>query len=177
MQTISLPIITDMLDYISEYKFFTKLEISMQYYTFKLQKPSQELCVIVTLFDKHLPMGLICTPDFAQQVMEKVLCNIEDIGLYLDNIGEILHWLGDNGFTVNLLKCKSAIKETDWLAYWLTPTDIKPWHKKIDGILVQIQKPKNLLQMCGFLGAGNHYQGMWPQCTHIFALLSSESGK
>ncbi len=31
-----LPFITDMLDHISQYKFFTKLDISMQYYTFEL---------------------------------------------------------------------------------------------------------------------------------------------
>ncbi len=47
---------------------------------------------------------------------------------------------------------------------------------KIDGIL-QMQKPKNLLQMHGFLGAVNHYQCMWQQRTHILAPLSSESVK
>ncbi len=31
-----LPIITDMLDHISRYKFFTNLYIPMQYYTFQL---------------------------------------------------------------------------------------------------------------------------------------------
>ncbi|KAL7462294.1 hypothetical protein ACHAXS_002680, partial [Conticribra weissflogii] len=109
-----LPIITDMLDHISGYKFFTKLDISMQYYTFKLDKPSQELFVIVTPFGKykykHLPMGLKCAHDLAQQVMEEVLHNVEDIGVYLDNISaffftwehhmlllnKILHWLEGN---------------------------------------------------------------------------------
>ncbi len=40
-----------------------------------------------------------------------------------------------------------------------------------------MQKPKNLLQMHGFLGTDNHYQQMWPQCTHSLAPLSSKSGK
>ncbi len=31
--------------------------------------------------------------------------------------------------------------------------------------------------MHGFLGAVNNYNCMWPQCTHILAPLSSESGK
>ncbi len=31
--------------------------------------------------------------------------------------------------------------------------------------------------MCGFLGAFNHYQRMWSQCTRILAHFSSKSGK
>ncbi|KAL7465257.1 hypothetical protein ACHAXS_005585 [Conticribra weissflogii] len=73
-------IITDMLDRISGYKFFTKLDISMQYYTFEFEEPSQGLCGIVMLFGKnkykHLPMGLKGAPYFAQQVMGEVLCGL-----------------------------------------------------------------------------------------------------
>lgn len=45
----------DMLEQISGYKFFSKLDVSMQYYTFDLDEPSQEqeLCVIVTPFVKY----------------------------------------------------------------------------------------------------------------------------
>ncbi len=32
-------------------------------------------------------MGLKCTRDFAQKVMEEVLHNVKDTGVYLDNIG------------------------------------------------------------------------------------------
>ncbi len=124
-----------MLDCISGYKFFTKLDISMQYYTFEIDEPSQELCVIVWPFGKYkykcLPMGFKCAPDFAQQVMEEVLHNVKDIGVYLDNIcafsftwehdflllNKIIHWLEANSFTPNLLKCEWAIQETDRLDY------------------------------------------------------------
>ncbi len=40
-----------------------------------------------------------------------------------------------------------------------------------------MQRPKNLLQMHGFLVAVNHSRFMWPQCAHILAPLSREPGK
>ncbi len=77
-----LPIITDILRKHSGYKFFTKLDISMQYYTFELDRESQDLCPIVTPFDKYkflwLPMWLKCSSDIAQAAMENVLSDIKD---------------------------------------------------------------------------------------------------
>ena len=63
----------------------------MQYYTFKLDEESQEICVIITLFGKYkykrLPMGLKCGLDFTQQEVESVLQGINDSEVYLDDIG------------------------------------------------------------------------------------------
>ena len=72
----------------------------------------------------------------AQETMENIFCNVEDAEVSIDNIGAfsntwehhmkllctILEKLQDNGFTVNSVKCDWAIKETDWLGYWLTPS-------------------------------------------------------
>ncbi len=55
----------------------------------------------------------------------------------------------------------------NWLALLLAHTHwFEALVQKIDGIL-QMQKPKNLLQMRGFLHVVNHYCLMWPQCAHI----------
>ena len=99
----------------------------MQYYTFKLDEESQELCVIITPFGKYkykrLPMGLKCAHGFAQQAMENVLRRIDDFEVYLDDIGcfsnerkrylktvdQVLTALQANGFTINSRKQKWAI--------------------------------------------------------------------
>ncbi len=101
----------------------------MQYYTFELDEESKYLTTIVTLFGKYpynvLPMGLKCSPDFAQETMGNIFRDVEDAKVYIDDIGAfsntwdhhinllriILTKLQDNGFTVtvNPLKCDWAV--------------------------------------------------------------------
>jgi hypothetical protein len=105
--------------------------------------------------------------------MNNVLSGIEDADIYTDDIGAfsnnwdhhlnliatILWRLREISFTINPLKCKWAIKETDWLGYWLTPQDLKPWKEKIDAIL-HMDRPCNATELCMFIGCVNYYCDM-----------------
>ncbi len=64
------------------YKFFTKLDNSMQYYTFERDNKSQDSCTIITPFGSYkylrLPMGLKCSPDIAQAIMDMYCQKIDE---------------------------------------------------------------------------------------------------
>ncbi|GAX21143.1 hypothetical protein FisN_UnNu089, partial [Fistulifera solaris] len=148
-----IPKITDILSQRSGYSFFSKIDVSMHYYTFELTEESKDLCVICTPFGNYrynrLPMGISMAPDIAQEVMEDLFRQLDEVNCYIDDVGcfsnswtdhiksldKVLTILQDNNFTVNPLKCEWGVQETDWLGYWLTPTGLKPWRKKINAIL------------------------------------------
>ncbi|KAL7482969.1 hypothetical protein ACHAW6_008620, partial [Cyclotella cf. meneghiniana] len=78
-------------------------------------------------------------------------------------------------FTINPLKCEWAIKETDWLGYWLTSWGLKPRKKKIDAIL-HMDRPWNVTELQMFIGCTNYYQDMLPSYAHILKPLTDHSG-
>ena len=148
----------------------------MHYYTFKLD----ELCTMCTPFGNYqcnqLPIGVSQSPNIAQEVMEDLFHAMEQIDVYINDVGVFDHtWedhlqslektlsiLQEHNFTANPLKCKWGVKKTDWLGYWLTPQGPKPWKKKIEAILA-IEPPTTAKQLHSFLGAVNFYRDMYPR--------------
>ena len=85
-----LPKISDILARRTGYAFFTKFDISMQYYTFKMDEDSKNLCTFATPFGLyrycHLPMGISGLPDISTEIMTQLFADIPDIECYMDDI-------------------------------------------------------------------------------------------
>ena len=77
-----LPHLQDILKCHPGYSYFSKLDVSMQYFTFPLDKDNQNLCVISTPFGlykyKRLPMGIKQSSDIAKEVMENLFRDLDD---------------------------------------------------------------------------------------------------
>lgn len=188
-----LPTIESILRKRTGYKYFTKIDLTMFYYTLEIDEDSRELTTIVTPYGKYqycrMAMGLKPAPDVAQSVIEEILEGL-DVDAYIDDIGifsndwdehmakisQVLHRLQENGCKVNPLKCEWAVQETDFLGHWLTPNGLKPWKKKIDAIM-QMDRPRNINQLRSFLGAVTYYRNMWPRRSHVLAPLTALTGK
>jgi hypothetical protein len=135
-------------------------------------------------------MGIKQSPDIAQQIMENPLRPRKETEVYIDDNGifskeswgehllslyNVLKVPEDNNFTINPLKCERAVKETNWLGYWLTQEGVKPWGKKIDCILA-IQPPTSIVQLRSFVGSVNFYRDMFRKRSHMYNGDSSYPG-
>jgi hypothetical protein len=95
----------------------------MHYYTFELDNQSKDLCTIAAAGKfkcDRLSIGLKCSLDYAQEVMENIFRDFEDAEVYIDYIGAlsyswddhmallctILTKFQDNWFRFNPIKCE-----------------------------------------------------------------------
>ena len=113
------------------------------------------------------------------EFLDCVVCYFDDIALFSDSwthhidlikkVCIIFEWAG---FKVNPNKCDWEKQEVEFLGYLITPDGLKPLQSKIKAILA-MKKPKNLKQLCSFLGLVTFYRDMWPQWSHVLTPLTN----
>jgi hypothetical protein len=79
----------------SGFKYMSKLDLTLCYYSYELDEDSSWLCILVTPFGKYrrkrVPMGLTQSPDWAQAAIEDELMRSdllrECVEAFIDNVG------------------------------------------------------------------------------------------
>ena len=117
-----MPRIQEILERRGKYKYLTKLDLSMCFYTYLLDEKSKKYTTISTPFGlfhyNRLPMGTNQSPDIAQEELEKTLEGIDNVEKYIDHIAIfsntcdehvltldlVFKRLQDNGFSINKKK-------------------------------------------------------------------------
>jgi hypothetical protein len=136
----------------------------MGYYHIKLDADAQKLCTIVFPWLKYkykrLPMGIKIAPDDFQNVMCKLVQDMEYVKTYLDDLliltnknnsfkdhllklEMVLARLSTAGMRVKISKSKFFAEQIEYLVhtYWITRQDIQPIRNKVEAIF-NIKAPK-----------------------------------
>ena len=190
-----IPKIQDMLLKLEGFQFATSLDLNMGYYHIELDPASKELCTIVLPFGKYeyqrLPMGLCNSPDIFQEKMSDLMCGLEFVRAYIDDLLAITNGTYDDhleklelifkrlrqaGLKVNAAKSFFAKHELEYLGYWITREGIQPVSKKIEAIQ-NIAPPRNRRELRKFIGIVNYYRDMWIRRSHVLAPLATLTSK
>ena len=121
------------------FRYGTSLDLNMGYYHIELSPNSKRLCTIVLPWGKYeyqkLPMGLSNSPDIFQEKMSLLMCNLEYVQTYIDDLlcitkdswsdhleklDEVFKQLKNAGLKVNTKKSSFGQAELEYLGYWIT---------------------------------------------------------
>ena len=185
-----LPKIADLLQKLRNFRYATAIDLSMAYYHIPMDEHSQRLCTTIFPWGKYwykvLPMGINNSPDIFQEVMNKIMGDLEfaltyldDVlivsnGTYEDHLNKVktaLTRLEKANFRANVQKCFFGEPSLEYLGYQISRKGIQPQPKKVEAIQ-KLQAPTNVRQLRHFLGMVNYYRDMWQCRSHILAPLT-----
>jgi dihydroorotate dehydrogenase len=126
----------DMIRSMEGFIFASALDLNMGYYHIKLDADAQKLCTIVFPWGKYKyrrsPMGIKIAPDVFQNVMSKLVQDMEYVKTYLDDLlilknisfkyhllklEMVLARLSTSGMRVNISKSKFFAEQIEYLGY------------------------------------------------------------
>jgi hypothetical protein len=130
---------------------------------------------------KRLPMGIKIFPDVFQNVMSKLVQDMEYVNLddlliltnisfndHLLKLEMVLARLSTAGMRVNISKSKFFAEQIEYLGYWITRQGIEPIRNKVEAIL-NIKAPKTRKELSQFIGIVNYYRDMWFRRSELLA--------
>ena len=194
-QPFPLPKIQDLMLKLEGFSYATSLDLNMGYYHIELDMFSKELCTIVLPWGKYeyqrLPMGLCNSPDIFQEKMSNLMCELDYVRTYiddllvittgnwtdhLDKLEQVLIRLQAAGLKCNAKKSFFGKPEVEYLGYWITRKGIQPLPKKVLAIS-NIKTPTTTKEVRSFVGMINYYRDMWIRRSEILSPLTKLCSK
>jgi len=174
-QAFPMPNIAEMLDKLGGARYFTSIDLGNAYYQVELEEQSKEKTAFSTKMGQfcfnRMPFGIAAAPGTFQELMLKVLQNMEGTAVYLDDIliftesveehyrilEEVLRRIGRAGLRINPDKCQVLRKEVKFLGHIINGKGIQTDPSKTEAIK-SFQRPKCVKNLRSFLGICNYYR-------------------
>ncbi|XP_039384821.1 uncharacterized protein K02A2.6-like, partial [Mauremys reevesii] len=169
-----LPRIDDLFAGLAGGQKFSKIDLSQAYLQMHVDEKSQELLTIVTHKGLYrycrLPFGITSAPALFQRAMDQILCGLSGVQCYLDdilvtgrneedhlkNLEATLQRLEEYDLRVCKDKCEFFKPSVEYLGHIIDSAGLHKAPAKVKAI-VEAPPPRNVSQLCSFLGLLNYY--------------------
>lgn len=170
-----LPRIDDILDRLSNSKYFTKLDLKSGYYQIPLSKESKKLTSFMTVDGAYefnvVPFGLKNAPFEFSRIMKQLLGDLPYVEIFIDDITihdsnlsshfthirEVIRRLREANMKINLSKCVFITTTLSILGHIIEKNSVKMDESKIQAIRDR-SVPANTKQLQRYLGLCNYYR-------------------
>lgn len=183
-----LKTVEDVIENMSQAKFFTKLDAVSGFWQIQLDEPSSRLCTFNTPFGryrfKRMPFGIKSASEVFQKIMSQMLEDITGAEVIIDDIlvwgstieehdqrlRKVLQRAKEYNLKLSKEKCEVRKTEVKYVGQVLTQNGVKPDPEKVRAILM-MQKPENRQELLTFLGLVQYLGKFVPRLSDVSASL------
>lgn len=168
-----LPLLDEMKVKLHGAKYFTKLDLKNAYYHLELSRESRDLTTFLAengMFRfTRLMFGVNCAPEIFQREMSRILEQVKDKIVYIDDIlvfakdlkelhnavAQVLQILRENNLTLNTTKCEFDKTRITFLGHDLDQNGFHIEEAKVTAIR-KFRRPSTVSELGSFLGLASY---------------------
>ena len=193
-----LPLISEMLDYLAEAKYFITLDLKAGFHQILVQEEDRPKTAFVTpigLYQwKVMPFGLVNAPATFQRMVMKLfeemygdglLVYIDDIVIFAnsweilcDRFEKALKLMQEAGIFINVRKCQFGYGSIQYLGMTISQGQIQGDPKKLK-IIEALKPPTDIPSLRRFLGMVGYFRSFIPhysqEAAPLFKLLKKDT--